>query len=197
MKIIKLFLINFFIFSYFCVEDKMIEDKDAIINDTEKDKIVDKDLGKDKLKDPGTDQISDFDVEEGEEVSSLCEVIIQPPKKLGEECSDHCECETGYCYDEAYMKPFRFCTRECAGKCANSEGTLTCLNLNYNTFIEKYKITKKWLCVPTCNSVEDCKKLSPKYNYCPGNGKGMTKWDGITIGGRATCQTDEKIGEEK
>ncbi len=103
-------------------------------------------------------------------------------KTIGEECTDHCECETGWCYDEGYMAPFRYCTRPCEGSCGEGYKCLLFLPAVHNV-----KHTN--ICMPICNSIEECKQLSEKYNYCP-PANGETKWSGYTLAMAPTCQTE-------
>jgi hypothetical protein len=107
-----------------------------------------------------------------------------PPgaKEIGAECTDHCECGTSYCYDEAFMGitgTFRFCTRECGGDCGDppEDSAITqykCYILAGN-WTKEYNLTKSHICAPSCSTVEDCKHLSSKYDACGNNG-GWTEW---------------------
>jgi hypothetical protein len=125
--------------------------------------------------------------------SVYCEDIYTNYKKIGQECTDDCECETGYCYDEKYMSPFRFCTQECAGVvkgCPNPEGEKIYECLIFGTaHKDSYNLKVLSICMPKCNSVADCKAISDKYNYCPG--KSFTEWEDITIGA-SSCQTSKQ-----
>jgi hypothetical protein len=106
-------------------------------------------------------------------------------KSIGAECSEHCECGTNYCYDEAFMGitgTFRFCTKECGGDCGKpsdeeKEKGITeykCLILAGN-WTKPYNLTKSHICAPRCENVDSCKHLSSKYDAC-GNNKGWTDW---------------------
>ncbi len=112
-------------------------------------------------------------------------------KVIGAECASHCECDTGYCYDEAYMAPFRFCTRPCDGGCNPPDGgdTHLCLNMT-GALQKKHDLKYPNICQRRCFSADDCGDLSDQYDIC-GTG-GFTKWENNTIGGRS-CQISTLI----
>ena len=112
-----------------------------------------------------------------------CDEAVAGTKPMGAGCAQHCECETGYCYDEAFLGDFRFCTRACEGSCNEGTGAGVeenkCLNLNNSKFAE-FDLTETWLCAPVCSSLDDCLALSSEYDAC-GFGPSGTQWLGATI----------------
>ncbi|MCB9728747.1 MAG: hypothetical protein H6744_17410 [Deltaproteobacteria bacterium] len=121
-------------------------------------------------------------------------------KPLMAACSKHCECQTGYCYDEgAYLGGFRFCTRPCNGSCADlGSGTLqdtVCLNLNalrksFPAMVEDH------ICATMCSSPADCEALSTDYDTCGTagcSGGNATCWGGTTLALQKTCQIKSTI----
>lgn len=106
----------------------------------------------------------------------------------GQTCTEHCECESGYCYDEGYLNGFRFCTRRCDGahECASSEDglqTYDCVGF-YGSWVDDLDppIHLRNFCAPGCVQDGDCEALDPAWDDCSFD----TQWDGHTIGGR-TC----------
>lgn len=92
-------------------------------------------------------------------------------------CTKHCDCDTGYCYDEGYLAPFRFCTRPCGGvsEGCGDEATNECITLNPNWFDPP--VTKTAICVPPCASDADCTAID-------------AAWDGCTTGVTEVVGTD-------
>lgn len=111
-------------------------------------------------------------------------------------CADHCECETGFCYDEAFNGG-GFCSMDCnapsIGDCAKlKHPTLPqhqkygCLRLDGMKARHGLKTTR--ICVLRCAGVDECRAYSPRYDQC-GNfsgGRG-TQWGGFTLGLFGTC----------
>jgi hypothetical protein len=113
--------------------------------------------------------------------------------RVGMPCTENGQCETCYCYDEAYLAPFRFCTKDCSSgvnsSCSDESldsEEFKCLKFT-GAQIKDHDLKVQSLCMPTCQSVDDCKIYGPDdYNYCPNNG---TQWEGKTVQARNTCQT--------
>ena len=114
-------------------------------------------------------------------------------RALGASCDDHCQCETGYCYDEIWMAPFRYCTKFCGGISEGCGAANACVNVSLPYFPETYYITLTWFCMPRCANVASCQEIDPLYDHCPH--PSMTSWDGKTIG-PATCVKTGGIGTE-
>ena len=88
-------------------------------------------------------------------------------KKMGEPCTDHSECKTGYCYDEWYLGwtgGFRFCTAACNG-CPTGQSQLcssfdepdpgikhTCIIFTSCHANEFGAFDVQGICVPKCNN---------------------------------------------
>ncbi len=114
-------------------------------------------------------------------------------KPTGAACTDHCECRTGYCYDEAYLGSFRFCTRDCDGlsnPCGSEDRAAgetvqqyQCLNFS-GTLANTHSLAHVNICHVRCTTVDDCKALGSAYDYCP---SGFAMWDGKTVGA-PSCQ---------
>lgn len=126
-----------------------------------------------------------------------CDEAVAGSKPMGAGCEAHCECETGYCYDEAYLGPFRFCTRNCDWNCNADVGggieAYKCLLLG-GTLANEYDLTETSICQAVCTSVDDCKVLSSEYDAC-GYGSG-TQWDGHTVAAAKTCAISEYMDNE-
>ena len=128
------------------------------------------------------------------DLEELCQAGLRASKPIGAECEKHCECDTGYCYDEAYMGDFRFCTRECGSQGCNTGITggieqYKCLILG--SFEAEFGLEHSAICQKICTTVEDCKFLSSKYDQCGTPGAEGTLWDGITVTIEDTCQVSE------
>ena len=111
--------------------------------------------------------------------------------KMGNPCVGHCQCETGYCYDEAYMEPFRFCTKDCSSgpnsSCDSSSGDFpkyACLKFTAKQ-VNDYDLDFGGICAARCQNVEECAIYGPDYNHCPDFG---TMWEGSTVQAANTCQ---------
>lgn len=121
--------------------------------------------------------------------SKYCTGEIQDnPKRIGEQCMDNCECESGMCYGEAYTAPYKFCTQECLGEkgCPDKDVVYKCLVFGPK-HIDDFDISIMSICVPLCDTVADCQEFSGIWGYCPGTKK-STSWDGVTLAVVGTCQ---------
>lgn len=115
--------------------------------------------------------------------------------RIGMPCSDHAQCETCYCYDGAYLSPFRFCTQDCSSgpgtSCSdwdnpNAENPeYACVRFT-QSLINTYDLAVEAVCMPRCGSAAECQLYAPDYNHCGAS------WDGQTIQGIGTCQTSEQ-----
>jgi len=114
-----------------------------------------------------------------------CPAPVAPLLQIGEVCNADCDCETGLCYDEAYVAPHKICSRECEGGCGDGYKCLVFSTVHW----DKYPMDLHTLCMPTCDSVDDCKAYSDIYTYCPTS---MTQWELQTVTGMPTCQTEQK-----
>ncbi len=135
----------------------------------------------------------------GPDPEQQCQAGLRGIKPLMANCTKHCECKTGYCYDEgAYLGGFRFCTRPCDGGC-ESEGevaglqTTVCLLFGGKVASEHPEIVTDNLCAAVCKSLDDCKKLSSQYDTCGSpatqcGGGAISCWGGSTLAAQKTCQ---------
>lgn len=113
-------------------------------------------------------------------------------------CDDHCQCSTGYCYDEGFMAGgLRFCTMDCNAPTLGPCSTLThperphqqgygCLMLDGVARARGLETTR--LCVVRCADVDECRQYSDVYDRC-GNASGgkATTWDGQMLAAFPTC----------
>ena len=139
-----------------------------------------------------TDVVTATDTDQGGEVTDPRDRPERPvwenptcfgDKPIAAPCEDHCECESGYCYDEAYMAPHRFCTRFCGGVgggCDDHNGV--CLNAT-SRYLSDYDLTLEWFCMPRCATNADCEAIDPDL-VCPR----QTMWDGVTLQVANSCQ---------
>ncbi len=128
-------------------------------------------------------------------------------RPIGAECSRHCECGSSYCYDEAYLGAFRFCTLESAAACNAqdaSEGVVghTTLNLKHSA-LASLALTRTTLCMPICSSVADCEALSTSYDKCGTPTPSGTHWGPVgsgtasylTLSLQRTCQIAAEVAQ--
>ncbi|MEC9071084.1 MAG: hypothetical protein VX938_01840, partial [Myxococcota bacterium] len=116
-------------------------------------------------------------------------------RPIGAACEKHCQCKTGYCYDEAYLGDFRFCTRDCDGGCEDGTSSIDsyrCLLLG-GTLASKHDLTHTSICQKICETVEDCKALASAYDQCGDSKDNSTQWEGQTIAGQKTCQISAEV----
>ena len=124
-----------------------------------------------------------------------CAPAESSTRPIGAACERHCQCKAGYCYDEAYLGDFRFCTRDCDGGCEDGSSTVDsyrCLLLG-GTLASKYGLTHTSICQKICETVEDCKALASAYDQCGNSQDNSTQWEGQTIAGQKTCQISAEI----
>ena len=130
-------------------------------------------------------------------------------KRMGAECTAHCECDTGYCYDEAFMGKtgnFRFCTRPCDFNCEYDDNDTGIQQYQCTVLggkLEKhYGLTKPTICVLVCSKASDCARYSSKYDAC-GNTQSWTSWcyDDCSfctsITGQGTCLVTSEMPDCK
>jgi hypothetical protein len=133
-----------------------------------------------------------------------CAADLRGKKPLMAGCEKHCECKTGFCYDEgAYLGGFRFCTRPCDGGCTNEASgsiqTTVCLILAGQALAEAHpEIQTPYLCAATCKNLEDCKQLSSAYDTCGSpasqcGGGAITCWGNTTLAAQKTCQITSTV----
>jgi len=130
-------------------------------------------------------------------IDGQCNPTLDPMDlRAGMPCNGHTDCETCYCYDEAYLAwgassgggSFRFCTQKCeqgAGSSCSDLGLTTdeykCVRFAQQN-IEDYGLTVEAICMPYCDDVSSCEKYGPQYDECG------TGWDGKSIQATPTCQ---------
>jgi len=176
-------------------EDGVGADEDAT-EDTAADSGADPatdtagDTAGDTAADPAADDAPPFEPWEPDSV--YCQDIQPNPIAIGQHCYDDCECETGLCYREAYTNGVGVCTKECVGEaggtgCPDPNDKFKCVIFG-TAHKDTYGLTIMSVCMPICYSQADCEAASDVLHYCPGDGKTMTTWEGITIAGQATCQ---------
>lgn len=111
--------------------------------------------------------------------------------RIGNPCTDNTDCESCLCYGEFYLAPFRFCTKDCSSgsgsSCPLGDGEFpeyACLKFTAKQ-INDYELDHAGICMPRCQSVEECKIYGFQYNYCPDF---YTEWEGSTVQAATTCQ---------
>ena len=131
-------------------------------------------------------------------------------KPIMSACADHCECITGYCYDENYLgSGFSFCSMDCMnpsiGECSGlqhpdpeQQGVQKYGCLQLTSLKTDYELTKTRICALRCESVDECKQYSSQYDQC-GNysGDNATMWEGHTIAAFATCLISSAISPDE
>jgi len=107
-------------------------------------------------------------------------------------CTKHCDCDTGWCYDQAYMHPFRFCTKECGGVSVgcgpDAENVCGLLSGPWTQTLDP-PVTVGAFCLPVCGTAADCQALDPAWEGCTDGQTVMTdpQGDTHTITLRKTC----------
>lgn len=125
-------------------------------------------------------------------IPGRCDTMEGPKtKKIGLPCADHAECESCLCYDEGYLSPNRFCTKDCstgpASACPLGSGQTpeyACLRFT-QALINDYELLYDAICVPRCQNTSDCYQYGTSWTQCT---EGDTKWDGATVQAASTCQ---------
>ena len=113
---------------------------------------------------------------------------------VGAPCLAHAECQTGYCYDEAWKDApdnagFRFCTIGCSSclKACSEWDSLTagatCL-LFLAAEANEHDLAFRSLCMATCQTDADCQAAS---GGVLGACRYATHWDGSSIGLQKVC----------
>ena len=103
-----------------------------------------------------------------EPIKNISDIVEKYPetilhaKKIGEECTDNEQCETNFCYFSEYA-PFGVCTMKCdtPEEYCDNESSSFCVS-----FPDEFAGEVKTFCVLTCNSIDDCSSISPKYEKC-------------------------------
>ena len=133
----------------------------------------------------GEDVASDKTAADSTQTVDPCNgVATKGTKAIGMPCTSHEECETGFCYDEAWCKDgpcykdtdmttivsnlgFRFCTVACTGQCSKSCNEWTTTTYDENKCyiflpadIANYDLSFKSLCFPACYDDAECKTIS-------------------------------------
>jgi len=136
------------------------------------------------------------------QADGTCSPTDPRDRRVGQPCTSHTQCETCYCYDEAYMGAnlpgaFRFCSVPCgsgvSGDCAlygNDKEEYKCIRFT-QALINDNNLSVEGLCMPACQTAQECAIYSDKYTYCAPKGK-TTKWGGDTIQAASTCQTTDQ-----
>ncbi len=126
------------------------------------------------------------------DASPTCSAANPGLGKIGHPCTGHTDCETCYCYDEAYLSPYRFCTKDCSsgGDSACPLGTgdfpeYACVKFT-QAQIKDFSLVHTGICTPRCISQSDCKLYGPDWGYCP---KSQTTWEDAVVAAVGTCQT--------
>jgi hypothetical protein len=155
----------------------------------------------------GTDsETSATDAVDG--AANLCGVEGEG-KGIGEPCTSHSECATGYCYDEEYLNEdggstYRFCTAKCAGctTVGNCNDWPLGPGVQANTcyifktaFINEYNIQADSLCLPTCSNDNDCIGLGP-FSKCDKVKYSWSDGEECFGGVQKVCQPPEFVGPE-
>jgi hypothetical protein len=126
---------------------------------------------------------------------------------IGAPCTEHEQCSTGYCYDEAIFNEdgnlvYRFCSVSCTNcgakkTCADwpkaqNNGQNKCYGLP-SYYINHFQLKYKSVCLVGCYKDIDCVGLDP-FTKCAGLGIGKNK----SYGSPNVCQPPEyvQLGEE-
>ena len=99
----------------------------------------------------------------------------------GEACRSNDECKYGVCYDSPNItgSQFKICTKDCTSSDHNAlcniddTDTIHYTCLRWGTYHPEETITG--FCVPTCQTVDDCKAIDSRYNTCKMPGTGTYK----------------------
>ena len=131
-----------------------------------------------------------------DQVEETCPPSVAGMFPVGSACSKDCECSTGYCYDEAYLGSFRFCSKPCSEQCSTEDKdgiqSHICLQLGGQLALE-YQLTQTSICMRVCQDVSDCTGLASAYDKCGDDLSKTTKWDNITIAAQRTCQISSEV----
>ena len=116
--------------------------------------------------------------------------------KIGMPCESDTQCETCLCYGEAYMAPFRFCTKDCSSgsgsDCPLGTGEFpeyACLKFTAKQ-VNEYGLEHGGICMPRCENAAECKIYAPDYDLCP---QFQTDWQGATVQAARTCQIQSAV----
>jgi hypothetical protein len=107
-------------------------------------------------------------------------------------CSRHCDCDTGYCYDEGYLHPFRYCTRPCGGVsqgCGpDSENVCLLIAGPWADTLDP-PVTLRAFCMAVCTSDAYCQAIDPAWDGCTPGPTTLTDPAGNehTLSLRRTC----------
>ena len=115
-------------------------------------------------------------------------------------CEDDCECATGFCYKEAFLGDFSFCSLDCSlndtcNQLTDGDGVKKYMCLNFaGSLASNYDLTVTHLCVLRCEDVAECKSFASAYDQCGNASAGLaTSWDGHTIAMDKACLIQSKI----
>ncbi len=103
---------------------------------------------------------------------------------IGAGCTSNCDCASGLCYNEVYLRPFRFCTKPCGGPSEGCGQDGACLNFS-GTLATQYGLRLANFCMPRCNNLDECQAIDPAYNRC--THPSFAEFDGRTVGA-PSCQ---------
>jgi len=180
-----------------CADGETILCEGEVVNNTcvpwvvEDTPVLDQTVGTPDTTGVGPDIVSAPDVEE-----ETCLPAVDGVFPIGSACSKNCECSTGYCYDEAYLGDFRFCSKPCSEGCSEENVTgfqeHTCLVLGGSLAVE-HGLVETSICMRVCETVEDCKALSSSYDKCGETLTKETKWSGSLIAAVRTCQIAAEV----
>lgn len=126
-------------------------------------------------------------------------------KAIQSPCAEHCDCATGYCYDENYLgSGFKFCSVDCStgAECSGlKHPTETGIQkygcLNMNSLKDDYNLTKTAICVLRCSDVAECQGYSGQYDQCGNFSANATMWEGHTIAAFSTCLISSEISKDE
>jgi hypothetical protein len=131
-----------------------------------------------------------------DQVDESCHPSVAGMFPVGSACSKDCECSTDYCYDEAYLGSFRFCSKPCSEQCSTEDKdgiqSHVCLQLG-GQLSQEHGLTETSICMRVCQDLEDCTSLSSSYDKCGEDLSKTTKWGDITIAAQRTCQIASEV----
>lgn len=136
---------------------------------------------------------------------NVCGTVTEGGLPIGAACTEHSQCSTGYCYDEALWNEdgtlaHRFCTASCAGCTVVSNCNMwpkaaggyenKCYPLT-SRFIKEHTLDAKSLCLAGCNNDSDCAGLG-EYSRCALLSFGLDCNYGVV----KVCQPESFVGAE-
>lgn len=125
--------------------------------------------------------------------NGVCEhTAILGPQALYTACTKDCDCDTGLCYDEGYLSPFKWCTKPCGGVAegCGADASNVCLIFS-GSWVDAMPVpfVERAICAPVCTTDQDCTDLDPAWDACTTGPTTLTDTEGEehTLSLRRTC----------